>query len=129
MKNIVLLTNCAVTFAKGTILEDAIFATTNTRDQSFYAPSDLQVGKDDNYSDGGGSRLISLGGMKFAANLAVFGSQLVATKNIEFAARAEGIEGASMIAGGLTSGTSNMSMGFCGKSVEGYEAEYLRLAL
>jgi hypothetical protein len=129
VKNIVLLTNCAVTFAKGTILEDAIFATTNTGDQSFYAPSDLQVGKDDNYSDGGGSRLISLGGMKFAANLAVFGSQLVATKNIEFAARAEGIEGASMIAGGLTSGTSNMSMGFCGKSVEGYEAEYLRLAL
>ena len=41
---------------------------------------------------------------------------------------AEGIEGASMIAGGLISGTSNMSMGFCGKSVEGYEAEYFRLA-
>lgn len=128
VKNIVLLTDCAVTFSKGTILEDSIFATTNTGDRSFYAPSDLQVGKDDSCFDGGGTKLISLGGMKFAANLAVFGSQLVATKNIEFAARAEGIEGASMIAGGLISGTSNMSMGFCGKSVEGYEAEYFRLA-
>jgi len=129
ISNVVLLTPCAVTFSKGAIIEDSIIATTNTGDRSFYAPSDLQIGKDDSCSDGGGSKLLSLGGMKFAANLAVFGSQIVATKNIEFAARAEGIEGASMIAGGLISGTSNMSMGFCGKSVEGYEAEYFRLAL
>ena len=129
VSNVVLLTACAVSFSKGAIIEDSIIATTNTGDRSFYAPSDLQIGKDDSCSDGGGSRLLTMGGMKFAANLAVFGSQLVATNDIEFAARAEGIEGASMIAGGLISGTSNMSMGFCGKSVEGYEAEYLRLAL
>ena len=129
VSNVVLLTACAVSFSKGAIIEDSIIATTNTGDRSFYAPSDLQIGKDDSCSDGGGSRLLTMGGMKFAANLAVFGSQLVATNDIEFAARAEGIEGASMIAGGLISGTSNMSMGFCGKSVEGYEAEYFRLAL
>lgn len=76
-----------------------------TEVQSLYAPSELKVGRDDNCSDGGGSRLISLGGMKFAAHLAVFRSQLAAIKHIEFAARAEGIEDASMIAGGLISGT------------------------
>lgn len=67
--------------------------------------------------------------MKFAANLAVFGSQLVATGDLVFAARADGIKGASMIAGGLISGTSNMSMGFCGQNVDSYEAEYFRLVL
>ena len=129
VSNVVLLTPCAITFSKGTIVEDSIIVSTNTGDRSIYAPSDLQIGRDDDCAAAGGSKVLTMGGMKFAANLAVFGSQLVATQNIEFAARAEGIEGASMIAGGLISGTSNMSMGFCGDNVEGYEAEYFRLAL
>jgi Flp pilus assembly protein TadG len=129
ISNVVLLTTCAIRFSAGTIVEDSIIATTSTSDRSFYAPSDLQIGRDDGCTAGGGSKFLTLGGAQFAANLAVFGSQIVATKNIEFAARADGIKGASMIAGGLISGTSNMSMGFCGSNVDGYEAEYFRLAL
>jgi hypothetical protein len=128
VSNVVLLTPCAITFSKGTILENAIIVSTDTGARSIYAPSDLQVGRDDDCGAEGGVKILTMGSMKFAANLAVFGSQLVATNNIEFAARAEGIEGASMIAGGLISGTSNMSMGFCGDNVEGFEAEYFRLA-
>ena len=129
ISNVVFLTNCAVSFGKGTIIEDSIFISTSTSAQSFYAPSDFQVGRDDNCAAGGGSKLLTFGGMKFAANLAVFGSQLVATGDLVFAARADGIKGASMIAGGLISGTSNMSMGFCGQNVDSYEAEYFRLVL
>lgn len=67
--------------------------------------------------------------MSFASGLMVFGSQLIASGDIDFAANANGIMGASMIAGGRIDGTSNMDMGFCGSGMENnYEANYFRLA-
>jgi hypothetical protein len=128
--NVVFVTNCKIEFANGAILVDSIFATTNTSSRSIDGPQGVQLGLDDNCATGGGAQLLTLGGMNFAANLAMFGGQLVAAGDIEFSARADGLEGASMIAGGLISGTSNMSMALCGNGMEdNIEANYFRLGM
>ena len=65
-----------------------------------------------------------------AADLRVYGGQIIALGDITFSANANGIQGASLISGQEISGTSNMDMGFCGTGMEGnYEAPYFRLAL
>ena len=127
---IVLITNCKVSFGQGVILQDVIVATTNIGSTSITSPSSLQVGRDDNCATDGGTQLLTMGSMNFPADLMVFGSQLIAKNDIEFSANANGIEGASFIAGGTISGTSNMIMGFCGGlGMEGnFMAEYFRLA-
>ena len=125
----VLITNCKVSFGQGTILENVVIATTNTDAKSITSPSSLQVGRDDNCATDGGSQLLTMGSMEFPADLMIYGSQLIAMGDISFAANADGIEGASFIAGGTINGTSNMTMGFCGNGMErNFEAEYFRLA-
>jgi hypothetical protein len=128
-KNIVLVTNCSISFGQGTILDNVVIATTSTAANSISSPSSLQVGRNDNCASDGGSQLLTMGGMKFPAKLMVYGGQLIAMNSIDFAANANGIEGASFIAGGMIDGTSNMIMGFCGSGMErNFEAEYFRLA-
>ncbi len=125
----VLVTNCKVSFGQGAILDNSIVATTSTDASSITAPSSIQLGRDDNCATDGGTQLLTMGSISFPADLMVYGSQLIAMDNIEFAANANGIEGASFIAGGIISGTSNMTMGFCGSGMErNFEAEYFRLA-
>ena len=129
ISEVVIVTTCEVSLANNLVVHDAIIATTNTSAKSINSPSGLVVGQDDGCADGGGAQLLTLGGMNFAADLHVFGSQLIAVGDIEFAANANGVEGASMIAGGTLSGTSNMTMGFCGSGMEdNFEASYFRLA-
>ncbi len=130
LTDIVLISNCEVKFGAGTVLQDVVIATRDTSSFSINSPSGLQVGRDDGCATGGGVQIITKGSMNFAADLKMFGGQLLALENIEFAANASGIEGASMVAGGTISGTSNMSMAFCGGGMESnFEAEYFRLAL
>lgn len=125
-----LVTNCEVRFNSGVVLENVIIATTNTGAKSISSASGLQVGRNDNCAPGGGSQLISLGGMDFPASLQMFGSQLIARGTIAFAAQANGIQGASMVAGGRIDGTSNMNMAFCGTGMEdNFQASYFRLVL
>jgi len=68
--------------------------------------------------------------MKFASNLQTYGGQFIAEGDIDFAANSDGVEGASMVAGGTISGASNLAMGFCGGSgmEDSFEAAYCRLA-
>ena len=130
LSDIVLVTNCKIQFGQGTTLENTIVATTNTSSKSVTSPSSLQVGRDDSCATDGGSQILTMGSMDFPADLKVFGGQLIAQGDIAFAANANGIEGASFIAGGTISGTSNMTMGFCGNGMErNFEAEYFRLAI
>jgi hypothetical protein len=130
LRNMVIVTSCEVTLGNGVLLEDRILATTHTGAKSINSPQGLQIGKDDNCATGGGVQILTMGSMNFAANLQLYGGQLIANGNIYFTANAEGIEGASMIAGGEISGTSNMTMGFCGTGMENnFEAEYFRLAI
>lgn len=128
IENVVILSNCEISFSTGTILQNTVIATTNTSAKSFNASSGLQVGKNDNCAAGGGAQLVTMGGMNFAASLQVYGSQLLALGDIEFAAQANGIQGAAMVSASTISGTSNMAMSFCGTGMEdNFESEYFRL--
>ncbi len=127
--NVVILTSCEVTFSNGVVIDNAIVATTHTGSKSMQSPQGLQVGRNDRCAEGGGAQLLTMGSMNFAADLKIFGSQLIAAHDVSFAANANGIEGASIIAGGRIDGTSNMNMGFCGSGMNSnFEAEYFRLA-
>ncbi len=129
MSNIALVTNCDIKFGQGVILENVVIATSSQSAKSLTAASGLQVGRNDGCADGGGAQLLTMGGMDFPADLKVYGGQFLAVGDISFAADADGIEGASFVAGGSISGTSNMAMGFCGTGMEqNFHAEYFRLA-
>ena len=128
IKNVVIVANCEVKFGANTELQNVLFLNTSTSATSFTAPSGLQVGKDDGCADGGGAQLVTLGGMNFASNLAMYGGQLLAVGDVSFAAQANGIEGAAIVSGSQISGTSNMDMAFCGTGMEGnLTAKYFRM--
>jgi Flp pilus assembly protein TadG len=129
LQNVVIVTSCAVNFGNNVHLRNVVFATTSTAARSFDSPQGLRVGLNDNCAPGGGAQLLTLGGMNFAADLHMYGGQLIAMDNIEFAANANGVQGASLISAGEISGTSNMNMGFCNTGMEdNFEATYFRLA-
>lgn len=128
LHDIVLVTNCEIKFSEGAELENVVIATTSTSAKSMNAPNGLTVGKDDACAEGGDAQLLTMGSMDFAADLSLFGAQLMAKQDISFSANANGIEGASMVAGGEISGTSNMAMGYCGTGVaNNYAVDYFRL--
>ena len=130
LRNVVIVSDCEIKFENGLQLEDVVIATTNTSASSFNSSSGLVVGRDDDCAEGGGAQLLTYGGMNFASDLHMFGGQLIAMKDIEFAANAQGIEGASMVSGGMIDGTSNMNMGFCGSGMEdNFEVDYYRMAI
>jgi hypothetical protein len=128
-KEIVFVSDCEIKFANGVILEDAIVATTNTSTKSFNSPSGLQIGRDDGCGTGGGAVLMTLGGFSAAAGLQVFGGQILALGDIEFAAQANGVEGASFISYKGIDSTSNMDFGFCqNRGMENaWKADYFRM--
>lgn len=129
IKEFVLITNCEIKFGTETELNDVLIATTDTGAKAMNSSAKLQVGLNDSCAEGGGAQLISYGGISFTADLRMYGGQLIALGDIEFSANANGIEGASMIAGGRIDGTSNMNMGFCLTGMEdNFEAAYFRLA-
>lgn len=130
LRDVVIVSECEIKFANGIQLENVVIATTSTSATSFNSSSGLVVGRDDSCAEGGGAQLLTYGGMNFASDLHMFGGQLIAMGDIEFAANANGIEGASMVAGGQVDGTSNMNMGFCGSGMEdNFEVDYFRMAL
>ncbi|MEZ5887841.1 MAG: pilus assembly protein TadG-related protein [Paracoccaceae bacterium] len=132
---VAIFTTCPVQLNTGVHLEDVILSTTNTALDSIKGPSggggnNINFGKNDGCAEGGGSHLITLGGIKMAASMNVYGSQFIAAKDIQFAANANGIEGISLISGAQIDGTSNMKMGFCGTGMgDNFEVDYFRLAL
>ncbi|NDW54207.1 TadE/TadG family type IV pilus assembly protein [Aliiroseovarius sp. PrR006] len=129
INNVVIVTDCKVKFGQALKIEDAIIATTLTDTKSITSSASLTLGKDDGCAADGGSVLITMGGMEFSSDLSIYGSQLLAKGDIVFSANANGVEGASIVAGGEISGTSNMDMGFCGSGMTNiFEAEYFRLA-
>ena len=127
-RNIVFVSNCKLKFESGVSLENAVIATSNTDTKSINSPSGLRLGRDDGCATGGGAQLLTLGGVDVASDLQVYGSQILALKDIQFSANANGVEGASMVSGSTISGTSNMSMGFCGGGMDNsFQAEYFRM--
>ena len=112
----VLVTDCDISFRNGVVLEDVVIATASTGDRSFDAPNGLTLGRNDHCAPGGGAALLTQGGFNVAANLQIYGSQVVALKSIDFAAQAQGVEGVSMISGEDVNTTSNIAMNGCPES-------------
>lgn len=128
LSNMVLITNCQVSFGTGGALENGLIATLHTGNASISGSSSSRIGAVDNCATGGGAQLISLGGMNFASGVSIHGGQLIALKEIAFAANGDGLRGTSIISGDTVSGTSNMSMGLCGTGMEGnLSLDYLRM--
>ncbi len=125
----VFITNCEINFANGVVLEDVVVATTASGVQSLYSPQGLQLGRNDGCLEGGGVTLMTQGGFKAAASLSVFNGQILALGDIEFAANADGVVGASFVSTGSITGTSNMDMGYCnnGGMENAYRAPYFRM--
>ncbi len=129
LENLVLVTDCAVSFGQGVELHDVVIASRDTGSNAIKSSSSLTVGRDDGCATGGGAQILTLGSMRFPAKLGMYGGQLIASGDIDFAASATGIEGASIIAGGEIDGTSRAQMGFCGTGMEqNFEAPLFRLA-
>jgi Flp pilus assembly protein TadG len=114
LQQVVLVTNCQISFGQGTIVEDAVIATEHTGDRSINGPSGVQVGRNDNCGTGGGAQLLSMGSMTFANGFKAFGAQLLAKYNINVTADSGGVQGAAFVAGGTVSATSGGAMRGCG---------------
>jgi len=127
--NLVFATDCDIKLENGVIFDNVVLATTSTAAKSI-SGSHLQIGRNDHCAEDGGSQVLTLGGFEVSSDLKVYGGQILAHGDISFSANADGIEGASFISYGEISGTSNMTMGFCGSGMSrNYEAQYFRMAL
>jgi hypothetical protein len=128
LSNLVVITNCQVSFGSGGALESGLIATLHTGLSSISGSSDSRIGRIDDCAAGGGAQLVSLGGMNFASGISINGGQLIALKEIAFAANGDGLRGTSIISGDTVSGTSNMQMGLCGTGMEGnLSLDYFRM--
>lgn len=130
IRSVVIVTNCPISLGQNVQLEDVVIATTSTDSRSIDGASGVNIGRPDDCAPGGGVQILTMGGMRFPSSMGIFGGQLLAQGDITFAARANGIQGASMIAGGEIDGTSNSTMSLCGSGMEGnFEANYFRMVL
>lgn len=130
LRNIVIITDCDIKFGNDLTLADAVIFTRSTAAKSINSSSGLRIGEDDGCAEGGGAQIITYGGVDVAADMHMYGGQIIALGDVAFAANANGIQGASILAKGTISGTSNMDMGFCGTGMDdNFEAQYFRLAL
>lgn len=127
--NVVISTNCNVKFSQDSILIGSVIATTSTDVKSVEGASGLTLGKDDDCAKGGESQIVTKGGFFSAAEIKTNSAQILAGGDIVFAARGDGLNGVSMVAGGLISGTSNMNMALCGNMQNtNFQANYFRMA-
>ena len=123
-----IVTDCKIKFSNGVVLIDSVIATTSTSAQSMTATSGLVVGINDNCAVGGGTQLLTMGSMSYPSAIEVNGSQLIAYGDISFAANGSGLKGASFVAGGKISGTSNMTMSQCNnQDAENVNVEYFTM--
>ena len=118
VSDIVLITDCALKFNEGAALENVLIINFNTSPGSFNAPSGLRLGRDDDCAVDGGAQLVTWGGLDVASKLEMYGSQIIARKNVVFAANADGIRGAAIVSGGTIDGASNMAFGNCDTGME-----------
>ncbi|MCV2864552.1 pilus assembly protein TadG-related protein [Albidovulum sediminicola] len=135
LRQMAVVTDCRIQFGtdlgEGASLEDVVFLNTNVDDKSFYGRAGVRFGKDDDCKPGGDVQIVTKGGIDLASGIRVYGSQFIAAGDIYATANADGIEGASFVAGGVASITSNGAFGFCGGAGMGnnFEAPYFRMVL
>ena len=116
--NVVITTNCKISFSANSIISNAVIATSNTSTTSVSGSSSSTIGANDNCAKGGGAQILTAGSIHFASGLNLYGSQMIAVGNVTIAANAQGIKGASIQAGGDIKLTSNTSFGQCSSNVD-----------
>ena len=123
-------TNCRIVIGSNVVLEDVLIISRNSDLRAIDGAADVRLGAADGCSPGGGVQIVTEGGVRFPANLTLYGVQILARDMIDFEAGADGFYGVSMVSGGEIDSTSNMDMGFCdGVGLENrFEAEYFRMA-
>lgn len=129
LQNVILITNCRIQLGEDMRIIDSILYTSNTRNDSIAGAAGVEVGDNDSCAAGGGSYMISEGGMQFAAAFQNYGSQIIAEQDINFAASGIGGEGASFFAGGQITATTQMDMGFCGGGLPTFIDDFFRMVL
>ena len=112
-KNVLIRTDCNVTFRSGVQLDNVVFMSSSTDKRAFDAPSGLSIGRDDSCKVGGNVLLITPGGMNFASKIALHGSQLIAGGDVIFSASGTGVYGGQILAGGNVESTSHIHFGPC----------------
>lgn len=128
IENVVIITNCDISFGSGNQVINSIIVSESTGAQAINASSGVVIGRPDGCAAGGETQLLAFGSMRFPSDLTIYGSQLLARGDISFSARADGVHGTSMVAGGEISGTSNMTMAFCNNAVNtNFEVDYFKL--
>lgn len=130
IRNGVIHTACDIVIGSNATLEDVLIVSESTDLRAIDGGSGVTLGLDDGCTSGGGVQIVTKGGVRFTANLHMFGVQILAMDDIDFEANGNGVEGVSMVTMGEIDSTSNMDMGFCGGAGmdNNFEAEYFRLA-
>jgi len=128
LKDVVIITDCDVKMSNGAALENVLLVTTSTSDKSITSPNGFRMGVNDNCAPGGGAQIVTAGGFSVASGLELFGSQIIAQKDVSFAAAADGVGGASIISAASIDGTSQSGFGFCNSGMEdNISVDYYRM--
>jgi hypothetical protein len=129
LRNGVIETNCVIVLGSNVTLENVLIISESNDLRAIDGAASVTLGRDDNCNPGNGVQIITRGGVRFTANLNMFGVQIIARDMIDFEANGNGVEGVSLVSGGEIDSTSNMDMGFCnGAGLENrFEAEYFRM--
>ena len=113
LTNVVLASSgCRINFGNGITLVNSVIATTNATGGSVTG-SHVQFGADDNCAAGGGTQVISAGGVNISGDSEYYGSQIISGQNIHISAQNNGIEGSSFQAAGNIQETSLGAFGLC----------------
>ncbi len=118
IEDVIVVTNCDITFDKNTVVRNAMIATTSTSAKSVQGSSGVKIGAPDNCAPGGGAQILTNGGMYFAAKMEFHGSQLVAAGPVKMAAQVDGLSGTSIQSRGRVDMASNNSLALCDGDVD-----------
>ena len=128
ISDMIIISPCEIKFANGSAVENARIVSTSTSDDSISGTNGMLVGRSGSCDHG--AQLLTMGGIRFPADLELAGSQMIALGNVQFAAGANGVKGASIIAGGEIDATSNGDMEICGNGMSNnVKITYFRMAL
>ncbi len=130
LQNGVIDTNCRIVIGSNAVLENILIISRSNDLRAIDGAAGVRLGANDGCSAGGGVQIVTLGGIRFTANLQMYGVQMLAMDMIDFEANGNGVYGVSMVSGSEIDSTSGMEMGFCdGSGLENrFEAEYFRMA-
>lgn len=129
LRNGVIETNCRIIIGSNAALENVLIISESTDLRAIDGAAGVRLGAVDDCDPGGGVQIVTRGGVRFTANLQMYGVQILAMDMIDFEANGNGVFGVSMVSGSEIDSTSNMDMGFCnGSGLENrFEAEYFRM--